>query len=336
MTTCKILFLPPTPLAKEILSERAKEILNNLGGVIWNKMDRNYTPDELAELLPGADAVVTSWGSPSFTPELLKNANNLQIVGHAAGTVKRLMAPEGHDRGIIVLSAADVIAASVAEYTLWAMLTMQRNLLPYEALMKVERGWKIRGSGQHYGHSLYRKKIGVVSASMVGCRVIKLLQPFDCTITVYDPYLSDEAAEELGVQRGSLEAVFADNDIVTIHAPSTPETKKMIDARHFQMLPDGALFINTARTWVLDQEALIDELGKNRFRAVIDVFDKEPLPADHPIRDLDNAFLTPHVSGHTIETRLLLVEAIAEDIAHFFAGEPMSLVVPPERLKIMA
>lgn len=103
MATRKILFLPRTSLAKEILSDRAKAILESLGGVVWSTMDRDYMSAELAELLSGAGAAVTSWGSQVFQPELLPIAGNLRIVGHAAGTVKRLMPAEGYDRGIVVL-----------------------------------------------------------------------------------------------------------------------------------------------------------------------------------------------------------------------------------------
>ena len=129
----KILFMPRTGLSQDILSDRARTTLNDLGEVVWNDMDRDYTPEEYAVLLPGADAVVTSWGTPAFTPALLDAADRLKIVGHAAGSVKHLMPKAGYDRGVVVLSAAAVIADSVAEYTLWAMLSMQRDLYGYHA-----------------------------------------------------------------------------------------------------------------------------------------------------------------------------------------------------------
>lgn len=214
------------------------------------------------------------------------------------------------------------------------MLTMQRDLFRYDKLMKVERGWKT--ARQDYGHEVYFKKVGIVSASMVGRRVINLLKPFRCDVRVYDPYLSEEEAAKLGVRKASLEELFAECEIVSVHAPTTPETKRMITAAHFKALQDGALFVNTARTWVLDQDALVAELQTGRIRAAIDVFDQEPLPPDHPIRDLDNVFLTPHISAYTAESRRRLVEGVVEDVGRFFAGEPLQLVVPPERLAIMA
>jgi phosphoglycerate dehydrogenase-like enzyme len=153
---------------------------------------------------------------------------------------------------------------------------------------------------------------------------------------VYDPYLSDRERERLGVRRVSLDELFATSDVVSLHAPSTEETKAMITARHFRALRDGALFINTARTWVVDREAMLEALQTGRFRAVLDVFYQEPLPADDPLRDLDNVLITPHISGLTVESRLRLVEAIAEDVRRFFAGEDLVLAVPWDRLKIMA
>ncbi len=330
----KILYLPPTGLSEDILSPEAVSILECLGTVIWNKLDRNYTDDELLEMIPGAAVVVTSWGSPQITEEHVAAADDLQIVGHAAGSVKTRLAPSGHERGIVLLSAADVIAESVAEYTLWAMLSGQRNLFPYEKVMKEERGWKPAHNWP--GHSLYSKKVGLVSASMVGRRVIGLLKPFDCDVTVYDPYLSEEDTQLLDVRSVSLEDLFADSDIISVHAPITPETRKMITGAHFQSIRDDALFVHTARSWVLDQDALLAELQKNRFNAYIDVFEPEPLSPDHPIRDLDNVFLSPHVSGHTVENRMRLVEEIVRDIERFFNNEPLRLVVPYEKLKIMA
>lgn len=333
MGTHKILFLPKTGLAKDILSTRARATLESLGDVTWNDTDRDYTPEELAELLPGTEVVITSWGSPTFTPELLEQADSLKIVGHAAGSVKNRMPKEGYDRGIVMLSAAAVIADSVAEYTLWAMLSMQRDLYGYERTMKTERAWKRTGG---FAHELYGKTVGLVSASMVGRRVIKLLQPFGCDVMVYDPYLSEVDAAALGVRRASLEELFATADIVSLHAPVIPETKELISAQHFQSLKDGVLFINTARAWVVDYAAMMAELRTGRIRAVLDVFDKEPLPTDDELRDMDNVFLTPHVSGHTNESRMRLVEAIADDVQRFYNGEPLQLAVSWERLQIMA
>lgn len=334
MAERKILYLPPKSLSADILSPQARLILEGLGQVIWNETDQNLTPDEVRALLPGVEAVVTSWGSAPLTADLLQAADSLKVVAHAAGSVKRLMVKEGYDRGIVVLSAAAVIADAVAEYTIWAMLSGQRSLYRYDRRMRVERGWKRPEDG--WGHELYYKRVGIISASMVGRRVIKLLGPWGCDVMVYDPYLSDAAAAELGVRRVSLEELMSTADVISVHAPSTAETAKMVTAQHFASIKDGALFINSARTWVLDEEALIEELKKGRFQAFLDVFGKEPLAADSPLRDMPNVFLTPHMAGASTESRARLVEGVALDMARFFAGEPLTMAVSWERLQIMA
>jgi phosphoglycerate dehydrogenase-like enzyme len=334
MAKRRILYLPTVSLSRRILSPKAKATLEGLGEVIWNESDENPTAAKLAEMVPGVEAVVTSWGSPAFTPEVLAACDRLKVVGHAAGSVKHLMPKEGYERGILVLSAAPVIADAVAEYTLWAMLSMSLDFYRYDKRMKVERGWREESDG--WGHALYGKKVGVIAASMVGRRTIKLLKPFACDVMVYDPYLSEAAADELGVRKVDLHELMATSDIVTDHAPTTPETHHLLGAEQFRALKDGAIFINTARSWTVDGEALLAELRTGRIRAVLDVFDEEPLPADSLLRDLDNVFLTPHVAGGTTETYMGLVEAIADDMARIFAGEPSQLAVPWEKLSIMA
>jgi phosphoglycerate dehydrogenase-like enzyme len=214
------------------------------------------------------------------------------------------------------------------------MLSVQRDLYRHDRQMKAARGWKAADVG--HAHELYHKTVGIVAASMVGRRVIALLRPFACDVVVFDPYLSPADAAALGVRSVSLDELFATGDIVSVHAPSTPETKKVIAAPHFRAMKDGALFINTARAWVVDQAAMLAELRTGRIRAVLDVFEQEPLPGDHPLRDLDNVILTPHISGFTTESRRRLVEAIADDMQRFFSGQAPLLAVSWERLQIMA
>jgi phosphoglycerate dehydrogenase-like enzyme len=330
----KVLYLPPTGLSRDILSPRAREVLASLGEVVWNESDRNYSPEELAALLPGAAAIVTSWGSPALTAEMLERAESLRIVGHAAGSVKHLMPKEGYDRGIVMLSAAAVIAESVSEYAIWAMLVAQRDLNHFDRRMKEEGGWRREGDG--WGHELYFKRVGVIGASMVGRGTIKLLAPWQCDVMVFDPYLDEADAKKLGARKVSLEELMSTADIVTDHAPVTPETQGLVRAEHFRSMRDGALFINSARAWTVDEPAMIAELQTGRIRAVLDVFSREPLPDDSLLRKLGNVILTPHMAGAAEESRGRLVQAIAEDMARFFAGEGPRLAVTWERLQRMA
>ncbi|NLE75471.1 MAG: hydroxyacid dehydrogenase, partial [Chloroflexi bacterium] len=196
MGKLKLLYLPPAALSADILSDRAVQLLQSLGDVTWNELGRDLSPDELKAWLPGADAVVTSWGSPAFTADAMGVADKLRIVGHAAGTIKHMVSDEFWDKGAVVLSAAPEIAYSVAEYVIWAMLTMQRDLVRFDRKMKSGTPW--RSAGDSWGHELLHRKVGVVAASFVGRAVIAQLHAFHCDVSVYDPYLSDEAAKALG------------------------------------------------------------------------------------------------------------------------------------------
>src|SRR5262249_38303951 len=147
----------------------------------------------------------------------------------------------------------------------------------------------------HGGRYLRGAVVGLVSASTVGREVIRLLQPFDVTILLYDPYLTDADVRSLGVTKGSLDELFGRSEIVSLHAPSIPATRHMIGAEQLRRLRDGALLINTSRGSVIDHDALVAEARAGRIRVLLDVTDPEPLPLDHPLRALPNVQLTPHV-----------------------------------------
>ena len=218
-----ILVLPPGHLAEDIMSSRAWEVLDSLGTVERNTTGRVFKPEELAAQLPQATAVLTTWGTPPFDATMLAAAPQLRIIGHAAGSIRRLTLPPVFERGIVVTHGAIVIADSVGEWALTATLMALRTAHTFDRAMQGGQAW--RGTKARYGRELYRKRVGIVAASMTGRAFIRLLEPFDAEITVYDPYLSEERTAALGVQRAtSLDELMANADIISNHAPTTPET----------------------------------------------------------------------------------------------------------------
>ncbi|HEV2122340.1 MAG TPA: NAD(P)-dependent oxidoreductase, partial [Chloroflexota bacterium] len=196
-------------------------------------------------------------------------------------------------------------------------------------------GWGKRDFG--FGNEQIRKRVGIVAASMTGRAFIKLLKGFDVDILVFDPYLSEERAAELGVRRAeTVDELFESCDVVSNHAPTTPETNGMIGAAQLAKLRDGALFVNTARASAIDCDALTRELQSGRINGALDVFPKEPLDPNSPLRGLPNVILSPHVAGGTAESRSRLGETVIEDIARFFAGEPLTYGVTKAMLDTMA
>ncbi len=339
-TQRKILVLPSGALYQEIMSPRAEEKLRALGEIVQagppQGGGRNVTADQIADLLPGVDAVLTTWGAPRFDRRLLDRADRLQIIAHAAGTIKGIIPPEVFDRGIAVAHAAAVIAESVGEWALTVTLMALRKAYDLNKQMhEPDTNQDRRRLG--FGNELYYKRVGIVAASMTGRAFIRLLQPFHPEILVYDPYLSDERARDLGVRRiDDLDELFATCDVVSNHAPTTEETNGMIGAAQLARLRDGALFVNTARAAAIDYDALTRELEGGRIRAAIDVFPKEPLALDSPLRRLDNVILSPHVAGGTAESRQRLGESMVDEIARCFAGEPLRYGVTKQMLATMA
>ena len=333
-----ILVLPSGTLYDEIFSPETVAALKSLGRVIRYQSEepggRRVDPEQVAELIGEADAVFTSWGAPKFDERLMSRATKLKVIAHAAGTIKSFIPPEVFDRGVAVTHAAAIIAESVGEWALTVTLMSLRRAYDFNRTMH-EGSWGKRDFG--FGLGLYDKKVGIVAASMTGRAFIKLLQPFSCDIMVFDPYLSDERAKQLGARRiDSLDEMFRTADIVSNHAPTTPETDGMIGAKQLALLGDGKLFVNTARARAIDYDALIHECQSGRIRAALDVFPKEPLDPDSPLRGLSNVILSPHVAGGTEESRKRLGAGMVEELRRFFAGEKLQYGVTKQMLATMA
>lgn len=322
---------PPKGLMASISTEAAEDTLASFADIIRNEKDDQFTPSELLGTVVGVDGIITSWGSPQVTKEVLGKAGKLRIIGHAAGSVKSYVCDEVFARGIVVISAASEIAYSVAEYALAQMLNCLRELPDYVRLMK--DGTEQQFKRDHYDRGsckdLIGKRLGLVGSGNVARRLIKLLKPFDVEIRVYDPYLSEAEALSLGVRKSSLNEILSSSDIISLHAAVTPETRHMIGKRELELIPDGAVFLNCARGALIDETALISELRKGRFRAALDTAGEETggIPMESDLRKLENVYLTPGLAGPSGERRQRLFGAVVEDFRLFFMGkEPRNRV----------
>jgi phosphoglycerate dehydrogenase-like enzyme len=288
-----------------------------------------------AALLARAEILLTGWGCPSIDAAALAQAPALRAIVHAAGTVKDHITEAAWQRGLLVSSAAAANAVPVAEYTVAAILLANKRALflreRYRAVREF-RWWPREAPG--LGN--YGKVIGLIGASAVGRAVIERLRPFDFELLVADPYLDAGEAARLGVTPVELDALLARADVVSLHAPALPETRHLLDARRLGLMRDGAALINTARGWLVDHHALERELVAGRLHAVLDTTEPEVLPADSPLYDLPNVFLTPHIAGAMgRETQRLAAHAI-DEIERYARGEPFRFPVRREDLPRLA
>jgi phosphoglycerate dehydrogenase-like enzyme len=337
----KVLFLPNEIHTERVFTADALERLHRQFEVTRLASGAcDCTSEQVAEAIPGFAALVTGWGTPPLTRDVVERADALRIIAHSAGTVKRMLLDCAQEyvipRGICVYSANRAIAYNVAEHTIGFMILMMRRILDHAAMVRDNPGqWPERMSRPNAQY-LTGATVGLVSASEVGRMVIRLLQPFDTRIRVFDPYLTDEAAAALNVTKVELMEVFTESDIVSVHAPLLPETRSMIDGRHFRALRDGAVFINTSRGGVLDEEALIAELATGRISAALDVTTLEPLPAASPLLSLSNVIVTPHLAGSGYYGYSRIGDGAVRALEDFFAGRAVQGAVDFNRYDIIA
>ena len=328
-----VLIATPQPLRDAVLDEEGLARLRGFATVSMNEDGRNWTGAELGERLPGVDALLSSWGQPKLAEEVLAGADKLQIIGYAAGSVKGWATKSVFDRSIVICHAAARIADSVAEYTLMmALLGLRRPLdmgrgMTSGAVLKKQDASTCDIAG---------KRVGLLGLGYVGQRSARLFRAVGAEVWAYDPYVSAERAAELGVRKAGLDELLSECKVVSVHLPNTGETRHLLGPKELALIQDGAIFINSARTWPVDQDSLVKELSTGRFWAALDVTEPEPAPPDHPLRNLDNVIWTPHIAGPTAQGRREMMGLMVDEIKRFFDGEPLAYQIDPDRLVRMA
>ncbi len=308
--------------------------LKEVADVVDNDLDRGFTTEELAERARDCDAIITSWGSPRIDQRIIDACPKVKIISHAAGTVKYFISEEIWDAGITVTSSAPAMAVYVGEFALCLTLALLRTLPRYGFGAHKDK-WQ--GTPMSGNLTLHRKTVGIIALSQTGRQYLKLLEPFNCNVVVYDPYCSREQAAELGVKLVSLDELLSTSDVISMHAPITEETKGMLNKGNLKLIRDGAVFVNTARGITVNLDDLTEELKTGRFSAGLDVTDPtEPLPEDHPLRHMPNVVVTPHIAGPTIDGRRDMFQYVVDDLKLFWEGKSPRYVITKRMLQTMA
>jgi phosphoglycerate dehydrogenase-like enzyme len=282
----------------------------------------DFTGPAALEVLAGVDLLVTGWGCPVLDAAALDAAPRLRAVVHAAGSVRHHVTAHCWERGIQVSSAAAANAVPVAEYTLAMVMLAGKGVLRSADAFRTERTRGAVRFGEAAGN--YRSSVGILSASLVGRRVLELLRPHDLEVLVHDPFVPEAELRSLGAEPVGLAELARRSDVFSVHTPLLPETRGLVDARILGLLRDGATIVNTARGAGVDAEALTAELLTGRLHAVLDVTDPEPLPAGSPLWDRPNVLLTPHVAGSLGNELRRLTASAADEVERLVAGLPLA------------
>ncbi|WP_327699610.1 hydroxyacid dehydrogenase [Streptomyces sp. NBC_00459] len=295
----------------------------------------DFGTERAREILTDVDLLVTGWGCPALDADALAAAPRLRAVVHTAGSVRPHVTDACWERGIEVSSAAAANALPVAEYTLAMILLTGKQVLERAHAYSTTRtrdNWLL--TSRTIGN--YRRTVGIVSASLIGRRVIELLRPHDFDVLLYDPFVTDADVAELGVERVELDALFARSDTVSLHTPLLPATRGLVSRALLDAMRPGAVFINTARGGVVDQDALTDAVSERRIRAVLDVTDPEVLPPEHPLWNCPDALLTPHLAGSEGNEWRRLADLAVAETEHWASGAGFRHPVRRERLAFLA
>lgn len=331
MSKPRIAMLMGKSTRNRVFAEQHIQQLQEIGELVME--DHEQLDAEIGKkIIQDADIVITSWGAPRLTEELLEQAPNLKLAAHAAGSVKTIVSPELWECGVRVSSANMALAIGVAETALGMTIASLKNM--WRLVDSARNGeWH---EERNRVRELYNVTIGVIGAGKAGAHYIKLLQNFNVDVILYDPILTEEQAQAMGAKKVELEELCKQADVISIHAPSIPATYHMINEERLAMMKDDAIIINTARGSIIDEDALVNELRKGRLFACLDVTDPEPPAKDHPFRELPNCVLTCHIAGAVTNGLQRIAAYVIEEIKRFQEGRPLDGEVKESALNIIA
>lgn len=325
----KVGVLIPANAQKELFSDEGRARLEKFAQVVWNDTDRQLNEEEASAFLEHCEVAVGSWRTAIPTRAILDRCRSLKLWEHAAGSVKHFFTDDLRGKELTIASCAPAIARTVSELVLGELIVGLRRILPNAQQNRTERGSKPV-------NPLYLAKatVGIIGASTVGRQVVGLLRPFGTKVLLYDPYMSAEAAAELGaVKAESLLELCAASDAITLHTPKTKETYHLLKEAEFRAMKDDAVFINSSRGDCIDEQALIGELQRGRLFAFLDVSSPEPADLNNPIRTLPNCVYTSHLAGGT---SYYIGDQAIDDIEAYANGKRPRMAVDWSMLDRMA
>ncbi|UCF20219.1 MAG: phosphoglycerate dehydrogenase [Gemmatimonadota bacterium] len=295
-------------LADEITA-RGLEILAAAEGLEVD--DRSgISADELLKIIGGYEALIVR-SRTKVTNEVIEAGERLKVLGRAGVGVDNIDIEAATRRGIVVLNAPGGNVISAAEHTLALMLALVRHVARADASLR--RGeWE---RGRFRGIELHGKTLGLVGAGRIGAEVAKRAQAFGMKVMAFDPYLPRERAEQAGISLVDLQGLLETADVISIHTPLTDETKGLIGADQLSLMKPTAYLVNAARGGVIDEIALADALRGGRLAgAALDVFEQEPVPADHLLLQFENVLAVPHLGAATQEAQTSVGIEICESV----------------------
>ena len=302
-------------LVSDALSEEGLKILKD-AGQFQVDVNTELKPEALKGVIKDYDALIVR-SATKVTREIINAADKLKVIGRAGVGLDNVDLDAATQKGIIVMNTPAGNTISTAEHTLSMILSLSRNIP--QANVSTKKGeWK---RSKFMGVELYTKVLGIVGFGRIGSEVAKRAFSFGMKVLAFDPFLSREVAESLGVEIVELKDLFERSDYITVHTPLTEETRHMISTKEFAAMKKGVRVINCARGGIIDEAALVAAIKEGKVAAAaLDVFEKEPLSPDSELLKLDNIITTPHLGASTEEAQVNVAIEVAEIVRDALLG----------------
>lgn len=332
MPTRKICLTGPTrlTLAEELLRQGNCELV--LGKSSDDFRNFRYDNRELIKLIGDCDVVLPA-GRDLITGDILDSCPNLQAVVKSSIGIETVDVEAASDLGILCCnSPTPENYLGVAEATAGFMVALFKRLKFNEAVLR-GGGWK---EPQNRGALMMGRIVGIIGLGRIGRNVAKRLGPWDMKLLGYDPYVTQETVDPLGVKMVSLEELLRQSDVVTIHVVLTKETRRMLSMPQLRLMKQTAYIVNTSRGQVFDENDLCRALNEGIIAgAALDVFDEEPTPMDNPLRQVDpgRLIMTPHIIGNNPGSLEAGQRMAAESILSILGGRAPETIVNRDAIK---
>ncbi|MBN1913279.1 MAG: phosphoglycerate dehydrogenase [Candidatus Omnitrophica bacterium] len=303
-------------LISDPLSEEGLKLLEKEGDFQVD-VKTGLKPDALKEEIKDYDALIIR-SATKVTADVIAAAAKLKVIGRAGVGLDNVDLEAATQKGIIVMNTPAGNTISTAEHTVSMILSLSRNI-PQANSSTRQGEWK---RSKFMGVEVYNKVLGIVGLGRIGLEVAKRCLSFGMKILAYDPFLSREVAEGLGIEIVELKELFSRSDYISVHTPLTEETKHMISTKEIALMKKGVRLVNCARGGIVDETALAQAIKEGKvLGAAIDVFEKEPPAPDNELLKLDNVIVTCHLGASTEEAQVNVSVEIAECVRDYLQGK---------------
>ena len=331
---CKGLFILADDSYNVIYGEPERREINRYVDIYAPQLNIERLLSDLS-ILKDAEVIFSGWGCPVLTNDILDAAPNLKAIFYAAGSVKRI----GHngelfDRGIKLTSSVLANAVPVAEFCL-SQILFSLKLGWHHALDIMRKKAWMPSNQRYHVPGCYGSTVGLVSLGAISRKLLELMKSYDINIMLSSGHLSTQEAFDMGVQLASVEEIFRQADVVSLHSPA--HHKGVITGEHFRMMKPYATFINTARGACVREKEMIEALKERPdIIALLDVTDPEPPIAGSMLFELPNVVTFPHIAGSMNDECRRMAQYAIDDFHRFFKGEPLKYEVSKKQWEYMA